>query len=86
MTGEPMLIAGGIGMGLVAGWVAARLSLRAPWNVRVWVLLSVIAQGLIVFQLAVLAAAIGYVVALLLSALACATRVRALEARFGRLE
>ena len=81
-----MLIAGGIGMGLVVGWVAARLTLRAPWNVRVWVLLSVIALGLIVFQLASPAATIGYGAALLWSALACATRVRALEARYGRLE
>ena len=81
-----MLIAGGVGMGLVVGWVAARLTLHAPWNVRVWVLLSVIALGLIVFQLASPAAAIGFGVALLLSALACATRVRALEIRYGRVE
>ena len=81
-----MLIAGGIGTGLVVGWVAARLILRAPWNVRVWVLLSLIALGLIVFQLASPAATIGFVVALLVSALICATMVRALEARYGRLE
>ena len=81
-----MLIAGGIGTGLVVGWVAARLTLRAPWNVRVWVLLSSIALGLIVFQLASQAATIGFAVALLVSALICATRVRALEARYGRLE
>jgi hypothetical protein len=81
-----MLIAGGIGMGLVIGWVTARLLLRAPWNVRVWVLLSLIALGLIVFELASPAAAIGFAVALLWSALVCATRVRALEARYGRLE
>jgi hypothetical protein len=81
-----MLIAGGIGTGLVVGWVAARLTLRAPWNVRVWVLLSVIALGLIVFQLASQAATIGFGAALLVSALICATRVRALEARYGRLE
>ncbi len=81
-----MLIAGGVGTGLVVGWVAARLTLRAPWNVRVWVLLSLIALGLIVFQLAGPAAAIGFGVALLFSALVCATRVRALEARYGRSE
>ena len=81
-----MLIAGGIGTGLVVGWVAARLMLHAPWNVRVWVLLSSIALGLIVFQLASAAATIGFAVALLLGALACSTRVRALEARYGRLE
>jgi len=81
-----MLIAGGIGTGLVVGWVAARLVLRAPWNVRVWVLLSVIAFGLIVFQLASRSATIGFGVALLFGALISATRVRALEARYGRLE
>ena len=81
-----MLIAGGIGTGLVVGWVAVRLTLHAPWNVRVWVLLSVIALGLIVFQLAARPAVIGFGVALLASALICATMVRALEARYGRLE
>ena len=81
-----MLIAGGIGTGLVVGWVAARLTLRAPWNVRVWVLLSLIALGLIVLQLASPAAAIAFAVALLFGALVCSTRVRALEARYGRLE
>ena len=81
-----MLIAGSIGTGLVVGWVAARLTLHAPLNVRVWVLLSVIALGLIVFQLAARPATIGFGVALLASALICATRVRALEARYGRLE
>jgi hypothetical protein len=81
-----MLIAGGIGTGLVVGWVAARLILHAPWNVRAWVLLSLIALGLIVFQLASPAAAIGFGVALLISALACSTWVRALEARYGQVE
>ena len=81
-----MLIAGGIGAGLVVGWVASRLSLGAPWHVRVWVLLRLIAHGLIVFQLATLAATIGFAAALLAAALICATRVRTLEARYGRLE
>ena len=79
-----MLIAGGIGIGLVLGWAAARLLYRAPWNVRIWVLLGLIAQSLIVLELASLAAAIGFGIALLVSALACATWVRSLEARYGR--
>ncbi len=78
-----MLIAGGIGIGLVLGWVAARLIYRAPWNVRIWVLLSLIVHALIVFELASLAAAIGFGAALLFSALACGTWVRSLEARYG---
>jgi hypothetical protein len=81
-----MLIAGGIGIGLVVGWVAARLMLRAPWHVRVWVLLSLIALGLLVLELAALPATIAFGVALLVSALACVTWVRALEARYGRAE
>jgi F0F1-type ATP synthase assembly protein I len=81
-----MLIAGGIGIGLVLGWAAARLLHRAPWKVRIWVLLSLIAQSLIVLELASLAAAIGFGIALLVSALACATWVRSLEARYGPLQ
>jgi F0F1-type ATP synthase assembly protein I len=80
-----MLIAGGIGMGLVLGWAAARLFYGAPWNVRVWVLLGLVAQSLIVLELASAAAAIGFGVALAVSALACATWVRSLEARYGRV-
>ena len=81
-----MLIAGGIGTGLVVGWAAARLMLRAPWRVRVWVLLSLIALGLIVFQFAALPATIAFGIALLIGALVCTTWVRALEARYGRFE
>ena len=81
-----MLIAGGIGMGLVVGWVAVRLTLHAPWQVRVWVLLSLVALSLIVLELAALPAMIAFGIALLISALACATWVRALEARYGRAE
>ena len=81
-----MLIAGGIGTGLVMGWVSARLTRRAPWHVRAWVLLSLVALGLIIFQFAALPAMIAFGIALLVSALACSSWVRALEARYGRLE
>ena len=74
-----MLIAGGIGMGLVLGWAAARLLYRTPWNVRVWVLLGLVAQSLIVLELASAEAVIGFGVALAVSALACATWVRSLR-------
>ena len=79
-----MLILGSIGTGLVVGWVATRLTMRAPWTVRVWVLLSVIAHALIVFELAAAAAAISFGIALVLGALICGTWVRTLEARYGR--
>jgi len=81
-----MLIAGGIGIGLVLGWAAARLIYRAPWHVRVWELLGLVAQGLTVLALAPASAAIGYAGALALSGLACAAWVRSLEARYGRVE
>jgi hypothetical protein len=81
-----MLIAGGIGTGLVIGWVAARLMLRAPWHVRAWLLLSLIALGLVLFQLAALLALIGFAGGLLLGALMGTTWVRTLEARYRRLE
>jgi hypothetical protein len=76
-----MLVAGGIGTGLVVGWVAARLSLAAPWNVRVWVLLSTIALGLIVFQIATPAATIGFAAALVVAALICYGWLRGLARR-----
>jgi hypothetical protein len=76
-----MLIAGGVGVGLVVGWVAARLLLGAPWKVRVWVLLSIIALGLIVFQLASQAATIGFAVALLAASLICYGWLRELAHR-----
>jgi hypothetical protein len=81
-----VLIAGGIGLGLVLGWSAARLIYRAPWNVRVWVLLGLVAQGLAVLALASAAAAIGFGFALVVSALAYAAWMRSLEARYGRVE
>ena len=81
-----MLIAGGIGMGLVLGWAAARLIYRAPWHVRAWVLLGLVSHGLIVLELASAAAAIAFGIALTVSGLACATWVRSLEARYGRPE
>lgn len=81
-----MLIAGGIGIGLVVGWAAARLTRHAPWHVRAWVTLSLIALALIVFEFAALPAMIAFGIALLVSALACSSWVRALEARYGRLE
>ena len=81
-----MLILGGIGTGLVAGWVTARLVAHAPWNVRAWVLLSLIGLGLIVLELGSPAAAIGFTIAALLTALACASWVRSLERQYGLSE
>jgi hypothetical protein len=79
-----MLIAGGIGIGLVAGWLAGRLLGRARWSVRIWVLLGLITQGVLVLRIASLPAALWFGVAALAAALICFAWVRALERR--RLE
>jgi hypothetical protein len=78
-------ILGGIGVGLVVGWVSARLIYHAPWYVIAWVLLGLVALGLIVFLLAAQPALIGFVCALAGGALLGMTWVRSLEARYGRL-
>ena len=79
-----MLIAGGIGMGLVVGWLAGRLLVHARWSVRIWIVLGFIAQGGLVLRIASLPAALWFVVAALLMALICIAWVRAMEHR--RLE
>jgi hypothetical protein len=77
---------GAIGVGLVSGWAAGRLIYRAPWNVALWVLLGLAAQGLIVLRLTALPTLIGFVIALALAAVTCISWVRSLEARYGRAE
>ena len=79
-----MLIAGGIGTGLVVGWLAGRLLGRARWSVRVVMLLGLIAQGALVLRIAALPATLWFVGAALTAALTCFAWVRALERR--RLE
>ena len=74
---------GGIGVGLVMGWAAARLIYGAPWNVILWILLGLLAQSLIVLQLTAWPVVIGYATALGLGGLSCATWVRSLETRYG---
>ena len=66
-----MLIAGGIGMGLVVGWLAGRLLGRTRWSVRVGILLGLIAQGVLVLRIASLAATLWFGVAALAAALVC---------------
>ena len=79
-----MLIAGSIGTGLVVGWLAARLLYHARWMMRVWLLLGLIIQGLLVLQIASPDATLWFVGAALTAALTCFAWVRALERR--RLE
>ena len=79
-----MLIAGGIGIGLVVGWLAGRLLSRARWGVRAVMLLGLIAQAALVLWIASLPATLWFGVAALLATLICFAWVRALERR--RLE
>ena len=78
-----MLVAiGGIGLGLVWGWVAARLIYHARWTVVVRVLLGLVAQGLVVIQLASPRVLLWFGGAVAVSALVCLIWVRTLEARY----
>lgn len=79
-----MLIAGGIGAGLVVGWLAGRLLGRARWSVRAVLLLGLIAQGALVLRITTPTATLWFVVAALVAAFICISWVRALERR--RLE
>ena len=76
-------IAGSIGLGLVSGWVAARLVRHARWFVVARVLLGLIIQGLVVLGLASARGAIAFGCALALGALLGALWVRRLELRYG---
>ncbi|HEX9441512.1 MAG TPA: hypothetical protein VF909_17630 [Roseiflexaceae bacterium] len=78
------VILGCTGLGLVWGWVAARLIYRARWDVIVRVLLGLVAQGLITFRLATPGVTIAFGAAVVASALICMTWVRALESRYAR--
>jgi hypothetical protein len=78
-----MLIAGGIGTGLVVGWVAARLLYRARWIVCAVVLLGLIALALLVLRIGSLPAMFGFVAAMFLGAFICISWVRALERRLA---
>jgi hypothetical protein len=78
-----MSIAGAVGLGLVWGWVSARLVRRARWDVVARVLLGLIALGLLVFGLAAAAATVAFGVATLAGALICHAWLHALERRYG---
>jgi hypothetical protein len=78
-----MLLAGTIGLGLVWGWVSARLLRRARWEVAVRMLLGLVVLGLLVFHLGAIAEVVAFGVAVVAGALICGTWVRALERRYG---
>ena len=78
-----MLIAGGVGIGLVSGCLAARLLYRAPWMSFVRLLLGVLVQGALILKLSSPQVVIWFISALLISALVCVAARRALEARYG---
>jgi hypothetical protein len=76
-----MLVAGAVGVGLVAGWVAARQLYRARWYVAARVLLGLVALGLVTLRLATLPATAAFAAALIAGGLVCLTWVRTLERR-----
>ena len=76
-----MLIAGGIGIGLVTGWLAGRLLGQARWSVRVRVLAGLITQAVVVLWIASLSATLWYGIAALVALLMCLAWVRMLEQR-----
>ena len=75
-----MLIAGAIGAGLVWGWLAARLTYRARWDVAVRVLLGLAALSLIIFQLTTARATLAFAGASALGALLSLVWARSLAA------
>jgi len=76
-----MLNAGGIGIGLVAGWLAGRLLHRARWPGRAVLLLGLIALSALVLRIATPTATLWFVAAALLAAFVCIGWVRELERR-----
>jgi hypothetical protein len=78
-----MAIAGCIGLGLVWGWVAARLIHSARWTVVARVLVGLLVQGVLALRLATTGATIALGVAALVGAIVCHGWVRALERQYG---
>jgi hypothetical protein len=74
-------LAGSIGLGLVWGWVAARLIWRARWDVAARVLLGLLAQGLVSVYLASELATVWAAAAAATGALICYGWLRRLEGR-----
>lgn len=80
-----LLILGGIGVGLVYGWLTARLLYRARWMSFVCVLLWLIAQGVLILKLTSPQVVLWFSGALIISALLCVAWRRVLEARYGAI-
>jgi hypothetical protein len=76
-------IAGSIGLGLVWGWLVARLTYRARWFVVVRVLIGLILQGLLVLFFTSPRAVMAFAGAVALAALVGWLWVRTLELRYG---
>ncbi|HJZ45627.1 MAG TPA: hypothetical protein VKE41_00615 [Roseiflexaceae bacterium] len=76
-------ILGGIGVGLVNGWLAARLMYQARWTVIVYVLLWLIAQSIVILGLTSPVVLLWFAGALFISALLCIAWLRLLQARYG---
>jgi hypothetical protein len=74
-------VLGAIGLGLVWGWLAARLLYHTRWSVVISVLLGLVAQGLIVLRLSSARAALWFCGALVVGGLIGLIWIRTLEAR-----
>ena len=80
-----MAVFGAIGLGLVWGWVAARLAYRARWDVVARVALGTAALGLTAQRLAAAQALAAGGVAAVVGGLLCLAWLRSLERRFARM-
>jgi hypothetical protein len=74
-------VLGAIGLGVVWGWLAARLLYHARWSVVISVLLGLVAQGLIVLQFSSARAVLWFGGAFVIGALIGLIWIRTLEAR-----
>lgn len=74
-------ILGGLGLGLVWGWLAARILYRAHWVARLRILLGVAVQALVVQWLATSQAVMLFTIATGLSGLVGTLWLRRLAAR-----
>jgi hypothetical protein len=81
-----MLVFGGVGLGLVWGWIAVRMAYRARrWTAVVSALLGTVGLGLVAALVAAPWVTRWFAGGVLAGALVCMVWVRTLELRYGKL-